>query len=57
MCEVEFWEVFLRKVRVFLKWFTLNPQADCRLADLERIGNETPLKFLVFVFDLLMYDL
>jgi hypothetical protein len=56
MCEVEFWEVFLRKVRVFLKWFTLDPQVDCRLADLERIY-KTPLKFLVFIFELLMCDL
>ncbi len=23
MCEVEFWEVFLSKVRAFLKWFAI----------------------------------
>jgi len=34
MCEVEFWEVFLRKVRGFLEWFTLRPLVDCRIAEL-----------------------
>ena len=37
MCEVEFWEVFLRKVRDFLSGFLLIPLVDYQLADLERI--------------------
>jgi|GEM_PF-3939265 len=36
MCEVEFWEVFVRtKVRRFLESGALWPLADCRIADLE----------------------
>lgn len=38
MCEVEFWEVFLRKVQVFLSGFLYCPLVDCRIADLERIA-------------------
>jgi hypothetical protein len=37
MCEVEFWEVFLRKVLDFLSGFLLIPLVDYQLADLERI--------------------
>jgi hypothetical protein len=36
MCEVEFWEVFVRtKVRRFLESGALLPLADCQIADLE----------------------
>ncbi len=34
MCEVEFWEVFPRKVRGFLSG-AYSPLVDCRIANLE----------------------
>lgn len=36
MCEVEFWEVFLKNVLGFLDWFPKVPVVDCRIADLHR---------------------
>lgn len=47
-CEVEFWEVFLRKVRVtFASWRHSCPRSDshCQIVDLEDID----------IFELLMY--
>ena len=35
MCEVEFWEVFLKKVQGFLEWCPKVPLVGCRIADLE----------------------
>ncbi len=35
MCEVEFWEVFLRKVQEFLEVVSIYPLVDCRIADLD----------------------
>jgi hypothetical protein len=35
MCEVEFWEVFLRKELGFLDWCPKVPVVDCRIANLE----------------------
>jgi len=39
MCEVEFWEVFLRKEQWFLKVVTINPPVDCRVAELVWVSN------------------
>jgi hypothetical protein len=35
MCEVEFWEVFLRESARVFRVVTLTPRIDCRLANLE----------------------
>lgn len=35
MCEVEFWEVFLRKELGFLEWCPKVPLVDCRIANLD----------------------
>jgi hypothetical protein len=42
MCEVEFWEVFLKGTKHFFEWFANEiPLVDCRIVDLE---------ILVFLF-------
>jgi len=35
MCEVEFWEVFLKMCEIFLSGFLGCPLVDCRLANLD----------------------